>query len=110
MSSSTGWTLDGDVPPVIAGGKMTTATAPDGAAGIQSPTMAAATFHTVITIDSITDGTVVVQVGSAGFGTTRTTAGTYTEDIAGDGADAAQITMVTDGTIVVDNFSVKQVL
>ena len=114
MSSETGWTLAGDNPPVIAAGKMTFTGTGDQGNAIQAPSLEAATYRLVYTIDSISGtGAIVQTIVGGGNGTDRTTAGTFSEDILGDGSDAFQLNFgmdEADGSIVIDNVSLKQIL
>jgi hypothetical protein len=116
MSSDVGWTLGGDAPPVIAGGKMTM-TSPDGSGGEadQIPSLSAATYRLVYTIDSITgDGAKVAPMVGNTSATERAAAGTYTQDLACDGTDNFQLFFSSSGldeaVTVVDNVSLRQVL
>jgi hypothetical protein len=120
MSSSTGWSLSDDSGVggtlVISGGKMTAtdATPDEGQNAQQNPTLEAATYRVVFTIDSIsgTGATVTPQLGDAP-GTARTAPGTYSQDLANTvvGVSSFLLTFTgSDWVTVLDNASVKKVL
>lgn len=110
FSSGTGWTLSGDVPPEIVGGKLQLNVGPDGGTAEQAPAIDSATYRCVYTIDSITDGDVRVFCGGSTIGQFRTAPGTYSEDLAADGTNLVALQLATEGSIIIDNFSVKKVL
>jgi hypothetical protein len=113
MSSETGWNLGGDIPPVIAGGKMTFEGEGDPGSADQTPSLDAGTYRLVYTIDSIsgTNASVDCYV-PADSSTPRTAPGTHSEDLVSDGTDSFSLSFSGNAgcSIVVDNVSLKQVL
>jgi hypothetical protein len=70
-----------------------------------------ATFRLVFTIVSISSGSVQGSLfDAAATGTSRSTAGTFTEDIPVSGVGAGLILVLTSTDAIVDNVSLKQVL
>ena len=112
MSSSANWTEG--TGHSVTGGKLVLSSAADAtetsqANGDQASAIAATRlYRCVYTIDSITSGGVRIEIGGA-VGTTRTEAGTYTEDIIATSSTDIVIAAVGTTTATIDDVSVKRI-
>lgn len=68
------------------------------------------TYRVVFTVDGLTAGSVRPRVGSSGWGTARSSNGTYEEDITCAGNTIFYIGTVSEFDGYVDDISVKEVL
>lgn len=109
-SSGTGWNLATGT--VVAAGKMTMTTANAntvGNSGVNIDTLIdGATYRNVFTIDTVSLGSVQLALGGT-FGTSRSTTGTFSQDIVYTYNDDNWLLIPTTATMQLDNFSVKSV-
>ena len=114
FDDTSNWTMAGAIPPAISGGQLVW-TAGNGfsSTATNTPTAspeAGATYRVTYTVTSYTNGSVRIQVGGT-FTTSRTAAGTYTENVVAASTAAPRALAFTNpSTLSIDNLSVKKVL
>lgn len=110
FSSAANWTLNSGWS--ISGGVLTGSSVSSGATALQpnvnqaSPIAANKLYQVTYTINSITSGSVYVNVGGAA-GTSRTQAGTYTEELYTSAASTIFFNTLSNFSGEIDNLSVK---
>lgn len=113
FTNAAAWTLDTGVTVNVLPGKLVFTAAADGAAAFQSPyaLIGEASYRTVAVIGTATLGGVRPVIGGEGFGTTRTAAGTFQQDITAGFDDGYNFLIQAVGTTTatLDSFSFKSI-